>query len=102
LQDIGRESLTADNQSAYWHERWTLRPAFNPQTGDPLQQQGGTAAGPQPQHDVPAFLQRQKQLVLNTGKYLNVMRECAAQPPRTLPLGTHLGKREGLVCCARA
>lgn len=109
-QDIGRESHTADNQSAYWHERWTLRPAFDPQTGAPLLQQGSGSASQQPQHDVPAFLQRQKQLVLNTGKYLSVMRECAAQPPRTLPLGTHLGEwvgwawaqHEGSAHCWRA
>jgi hypothetical protein len=68
------------------------------------QQQSGAAgagAGPSaaaaapllvPQHDVPVFLQRQKGIILNTGKYLNVMRQCQAKPPRTLPLGTHLGE----------
>lgn len=98
LQDIGRESLTGDNQSAWWDERWVLRPAYNAETGAALVQPSGAGggAGPQPQHDVPAFLQRQKQLVLDTGKYLNVMRECTASPPRTLPLGTHLGERWGV------
>lgn len=70
----------------------------------------GTAARlPQAQHDVPAFLQRQKLLILNTGKYLNVMRECAAKPPHTLPLGTHLGEHCWLLflglaytCCGMA
>ncbi|KAL4425465.1 hypothetical protein ABPG75_009481 [Micractinium tetrahymenae] len=107
---IKHDSLSADNQSAFWHDRYTLRPAYDSLTGEPLvQQPAGAAAGtaavpptpagaaaaaarppPPPLHDVPVFLQRQKQLILNTGKYLNVMRECKATPPRTLPLGTHL------------
>jgi hypothetical protein len=49
-------------------------------------------APPLPRHDVPAFLQRQKRAVLDTGKYLNVMRQCGAEPPRTLPPGTRLGE----------
>lgn len=111
LQSIARESLNADNQSAFWHDRYTLRPAYDSLTGQALGQQQQPAAAPMAatpagaaaaavaasrpalpaQHDVPVFLQRQKQLILNTGKYLNVMRECRASPPRTLPLGTHLG-----------
>lgn len=111
LQTIKRDSLNADNQSAFWHDRYTLRPAYDSLTGQALVQQpagaaagvagmpptpAGMAAGParplQPLHDVPVFLLRQKQLILNTGKYLNVMRECKAAPPRTLPLGAHLGR----------
>lgn len=110
LQSIKRDSLNADNQSAFWHDRYTLRLAYNSLTGEALVQPSGPATGvtgvpstpagaagasarapSQPQYDVPIFLQRQKQLILNTGKYLNVMRECKATPPRTLPLGTHLG-----------
>ena len=134
LQEIKRESLNADNHSAFWHDRYTLRQAYDPVTGQPLtealpqqptsgaaaaaaasggaQQLGSSSAAagtlaaagsaasspgkPQqqapPRHDVPVFLRRQKALILNTGKYLNVMRECQATPPRTLPLGTRLGE----------
>ncbi|KAL4418839.1 hypothetical protein ABPG77_001502 [Micractinium sp. CCAP 211/92] len=106
---IKRDSLNADNQSAFWHDRYTLRPAYDSLTGQALVQQpagaaagvagmpptpAGTATGPARPlhllHDVPVFLQRQKQAILNTGKYLNVMRECKAAPPRALPLGAHL------------
>jgi hypothetical protein len=104
VQSIQRESLNADNQSAFWHDRYTLRLVYAPATAEgpeqppptpalgqqqPMQQQGRHP--PPQQYDVPAFLMRQRDLILNTGKYLNVMRECGTKPPRTLPLGTRLG-----------
>eukprot|EP00887_Chlorella_sp_A99_P000883 scaffold5.g883.t1 len=90
---IGRDSLNADSQSAFWHDRYTLRPALDPATGVPLTRDG-RPAGP-PRADVPCFLARVEDAILTTGKYLNVMRECRRKPPRTLPVGVHLEYDEG-------
>ena len=113
-QEITRDSLNADNQSAFWHNRYTLRFAYDAMVPPAEPPPPATAAGagsggtttaapavaapsvsrptPQLPHDVPAFLQRHKQHILDTGKYLNVMRQCKAEPPRTLPVGTRLGE----------
>ncbi|PSC76155.1 Gamma-tubulin complex component 2 [Micractinium conductrix] len=115
--EITRDSLNADNQSAFWHNRYTLRFAYDAMVPPAEPPPPATAAGagsggtttaapavaapsvsrptPQLPHDVPAFLQRHKQHILDTGKYLNVMRQCKAEPPRTLPVGTRLEYDEG-------
>ena len=104
-QGITSESLNADNQSAFWHNRYTLRSAYDPHTGLPRTAAAPGAGAGAAVHDVPAFLQAQKGLILSTGKYLNVMRQCRATPPRTLPLGTRLGElrlqRSSLRLCVR-
>jgi hypothetical protein len=86
-----RDSLTSDGQAAFWHTRYMLRQSLDGRMGVPAAGVGGA-----PRHDVPAFLQRVKEAVLSTGKYLNVIRESGRAPARTLPLGAHLG---GSVAC---
>ena len=51
---------------------------------------------------MPRFLAAVREPILTTGKYLNVLRECGRKPPRTLPVGVHLGEegwagRQGLM-----
>lgn len=55
---ITKETMRDDFNANYWDERYTIR-----------------------EDHVPAFLERHAAVILNTGKYLNVLRECG-QPPR--------------------
>jgi hypothetical protein len=87
LQGIITTSLTKDGLAAFWHERHTLRTALDPLTGAPLPSSDGS---PGPRPDVPAFLFRLKDAILDTGKCINVVKSCSRDPPRTLPLGTRL------------
>lgn len=88
MQGVTRDALTPDGQAGFWHARYTLRPALDPRTGAPAAAEPGSGG---PGHEVPVFLQRVKEAVLSTGKYLNIMRESGAAPARMLPLGVHLG-----------
>lgn len=89
-KSITKTALTSDGQAAFWHARYVLRQALDGRTGVPATEHGG-----EPLHEVPVFLQRMKEAVLSTGKYLNLMRESGQCPARTLPLGAHLEYDEG-------
>lgn len=85
---ISNADLSADGGSAFWAEKFMLRIALDPGTGAPLLPDASGATV----HDVPVFLAKSKAAILNTGKYLNLVRSCGRQPQRPLPLGMHLGK----------
>lgn len=64
MQEIERDSLSADGQSAYWYFRYTLRRRLST-SGQALTDERGN-----PHHDIPAFLEPHKALILNTGEPL--------------------------------
>lgn len=64
LQEIERDSLSADGQSAYWYFRYTLRRRLST-SGQALTDERGN-----PHHDIPAFLEPHKALILNTGEHV--------------------------------
>lgn len=74
------------DSSCYWTDRFVLRTLSDASTGQPLTGEGGVAV-----LDVPQFLLRVSNQVLDAGRYLNLVRSCGRQPTRSLPLGTHLG-----------
>lgn len=61
-QEVDKEVLTEDEQSAYWYQRYTLRHVMDGR-GQPLRNQAG-----QPRHDVPSFLEPVKETILTTGE----------------------------------
>ncbi|KAK9863562.1 hypothetical protein WJX84_003827 [Apatococcus fuscideae] len=83
-EEIERDSLSADGQSAYWYFRYTLRRRLDG-NGQAVADERGN-----PHHDVPAFLEPHKALILNTGKCLNAIRECGRIVERPLPADVHL------------
>lgn len=61
-QEVDKEVLTEDEQSAYWYQRYTLRHVMDGR-GQPLRNHAG-----QPRHDVPSFLEPVKETILTTGE----------------------------------
>ena len=85
LQDISKDSLNKEDQSAYWYHRYSLRPRLDAQ-GNVMLASTGAAV-----HDVPLFLEEAKDSILMTGKYLNAIRECGRSVERPLPPDVHIG-----------
>lgn len=85
LQDISKDSVNKEDQSAYWYHRYTLRPLLDARGHVMLAPSGA------PLHDVPLFLEEAKDNILMTGKYLNAIRECGRPVERPLPPDVHIG-----------
>lgn len=85
LQDINKDSLNKEDQSAYWYNRYSLRPLLDAQGNITLAHTGAAV------HDVPLFLDEAKDSILMTGKYLNAIRECGRPVERPLPPDVHIG-----------
>lgn len=85
LQDINKDSLNKEDQSAYWYHRYSLRPLLDAQGNITLAHTGAAV------HDVPLFLDEAKDSILMTGKYLNAIRECGRPVERPLPPDVHIG-----------
>lgn len=85
LQDITKDSVNKEEQSAYWYHRYSLRPLLDAR-GHVMLAPTGTAV-----HDVPLFLEEAKDSILMTGKYLNAIRECGRPVERPLPPYMHIG-----------
>jgi len=62
-QAIGRDSINAQGQSAFWYERYTLQPAS----------EQPEAAGEPPRSDVPIFLESVAATILTTGGAFHVL-----------------------------
>ena len=89
-----KEDLSSDGGSAFWTDRLTLRPALDPMTGMPevhMSRDGATTPGPA--FDVPSFLSRAQRAILDTGRYINLIKSCGKQAERTLRPGVHLGEK---------
>lgn len=84
-QDISKDSIDKNEQSAYWYHRYSLRPLLDPQGHVALTPTGAQL------HDVPTLLADAQETILMTGKYLNAIRECGRTVERSLPAGTHVG-----------
>ncbi|BDA43053.1 Gamma-tubulin complex component 2 [Coccomyxa sp. Obi] len=98
--EIKRDSINAKGQSAFWHNRYTLRQAA----------QSGAAARAPPREassgypgisklgegtqsatlDVPTFLDSLKDTILTTGKHWNAIKECNCPVVRPLPANVHI------------
>ena len=85
MQDITKDSVNKEDQSAYWYHRYSLRPLLDAK-GHVMLAPTGTAV-----HDVPLFLEEAKDSILMTGKYLNAIRECGRPVERPLPPDMHIG-----------
>ena len=85
MQDVSKDSVSTNEQSAYWYQRYSLRPLLDPQ-GHVILTSTGAAV-----HDVPAILEDAKDSILTTGKYLNAIRECGREVERPLPPDVHIG-----------
>ena len=85
LQDINKDSVNKEDQSAYWYQRYSLRPLLDAQGNVTLAPSGAAV------HDVPLFLEEAKDSILMTGKYLNAIRECGRPVERPLPSDVHIG-----------
>ena len=85
LQDITKDSVNKEDQSAYWYHRYSLRPLLDAR-GHVMLAPTGAAV-----HDVPLFLEEAKDSILMTGKYLNAIRECGRPVERPLPPDMHIG-----------
>lgn len=81
---IEKHDLTGDGASAFWFDRWTFRMAVDPMSGI----QTGTV-------EVPSFLMKAKDAILNAGKCINLVRSCGKEPEKTLSAGTILTCDEG-------
>lgn len=86
LQDINKDSVNKEDQSAYWYQRYSLRPLLDAQGNVTLAHTGAAV------HDVPLFLEEAKDSILMTGKYLNAIRECGRPVERPLPPDVHIGR----------
>lgn len=85
VQDINKDSISQDDQSAYWYHRYSLRPLLDAQGHVVLTSKGAAV------YDVPTILADAEDSILTTGKYLNAIRECGRQVLRPLPPDVHLG-----------
>jgi hypothetical protein len=63
-QEVDKDLLTEDEQSAYWYQRYTLRMALDA-SGEILRDEAG-----EPVHDLPTFLEPVKETILTTGESL--------------------------------
>lgn len=95
---ISKEELSADGGCAYWSERFVLRRAIDPFTGAMLSTStlgGGSGALAAHDHscgrDVPSFLSQYQRIILDAGKYLNLLKSCGHAMVDTLGIGVHLG-----------
>ena len=61
LQDVGREDLAPDGESAWWRSRFRLREARDAAGRPALEAEGGAL------HEVPAMLDAAKDAILTTG-----------------------------------
>lgn len=86
LQDVTKDSLDKNEQSAYWYHRYSLRPLLDPQGHVALTPTGGAL------YDVPLLLSEAQETILMTGKYLNAIRECGRPVERSLPAVVHIGE----------
>ncbi|KAA6417682.1 MAG: Spc97 Spc98 family of spindle pole body (SBP) component, partial [Trebouxia sp. A1-2] len=83
-QDISKDSVNKEDQSAYWYHRYSLRPLLDAQGHVSLTPTGAAV------HDVPLMLAEAQDSILMTGKYLNAIRECGRQVVRPLPFDVHI------------
>lgn len=94
-QDVSKDSIDKNEQSAYWYHRYSLRPLLDPQGHVALTPTGA------PLFDVPLLLAETQETVLMTGKYLNAIRECGRTVERSLPTDVHVGESLALVMCTK-
>ena len=74
MQAIGRDAVTPDNHSGFWHQRYTLRRAVG--SG----KQDNAAPGAEgPTQDTPVFLRSLQGAILTTGKTLMAMSRSFAE-----------------------
>ena len=75
---VKKDDLSVDGGSAFWSERFTLRPAIDPFTGAPslVVSAGGSPSGTA--YDVPVFLERIQHAILDTGRYIDLVRSCSS------------------------
>ena len=92
-QDVSKDSVDKNEQSAYWYHRYSLRPLLDPQGHVALTPTGA------PLFDVPLLLAEAQETILMTGKYLNAIRECGRTVERSLPADVHVGESLALVMC---
>lgn len=92
-QDISKDSVNKEDQSAYWYHRYSLRPLLDAQGHVSLTPTGAAV------HDVPLMLAEAQDSILMTGKYLNAIRECGRQVVRPLPFDVHIGEALLLTSC---
>lgn len=85
-QDVTKDSLDKNEQSAYWYHRYSLRPLLDPKGHVSLTPTGA------PLYDVPLLLSEAQETILMTGKYLNAIRECGRPVQRSLPADVHVGE----------
>ncbi|KAL3137516.1 hypothetical protein ABBQ38_004802 [Trebouxia sp. C0009 RCD-2024] len=88
-KDINKDSVNKEDQSAYWYQRYSLRPLLDAQGNVTLAHTGAAV------HDVPLFLEEAKDSILMTGKYLNAIRECGRPVERPLPPDVHIEYSSG-------
>lgn len=74
---VKQGSLTPEGQSAFWQDRWTLRRVGGGGgAGGADAQNTHTSASPPDAIECPAFLAAHARCILDTGKYLNLIRLC--------------------------
>ncbi|EIE26959.1 hypothetical protein COCSUDRAFT_46296 [Coccomyxa subellipsoidea C-169] len=97
--EIGRDSINAKGQSAFWHDRYTLRQAARDgAAAAPVADEfgGSYPAASRPREgtaaplDVPIFLDALKDTILTTGKHWNAIKECNRPIVRPLPPDVHI------------
>ena len=102
---VTKEELSSDGGCAYWSERFLLRRTVDPFTGAHTQTVMGnssnmnsssgadinTTTNSSNNRDVPSFLCQYQCMILDTGKYLNLLKSCGQSVDETLGAGVHLG-----------
>ena len=74
MQAVGRDAVTPDNHSGFWHQRYTLRGAAASASGS---KEGGLpGADPGVKHH-PVFLESLKDTILTTGVLVFLVTSCA-------------------------
>lgn len=65
MQAVGRDAVTPDNHSGFWHQRYTLRGAAS--SGDSVRQSRSPGAEGTARH-IPVFLENLQGTILTTGR----------------------------------
>ena len=72
VQAVGRDAVTPDNHSGFWHQRYTLRGTAGASSG---KQSGLPGAEPGVKHH-PVFLEHLKDTILTTGVPVLLVTSC--------------------------
>ena len=89
VQAVGRDAVTPDNHSGFWHQRYTLRGAASASGG---KQSGLPAAEPGVKYH-PVFLENLKDTILTTGVPVFLATSCVCL------LSAEDSYEDGLVVC---